>query len=307
MNQVDISIVIPVYNSENTLEELFNRIKSTLEKTTKSFELIFCEDCGMDKSWDVLKIIKEKNPSLVTAIKLNKNYGQHNAIMCGFGFAKGELIITMDDDLQHPPEEILKLLDSYEKDGSDVVYGVYRKKQHSLARNVGSYSVKKTSKAMYDGKGKGSSFRLIKRDIIEKILEHDQYFIFIDELLLWYTDNIEFVEVEHHKRLESKSTYTKRKLFKLVSDLIFFYTNMPLKLMIHGGFIVSFITFILGLQFIIRKIFFNTPVVGYSSLIVTILFSTSIIVFSLGVIGGYISRIYQVQNNKPPYNIDKVL
>lgn len=82
---------------------------------------------------------------------------------------------------------------------------------------------------------------------------------------------------------------------------------MPLKLMIHGGFIVSFITFILGLQFIIRKIFFNTPVVGYSSLIVTILFSTSIIVFSLGVIGGYISRIYQVQNNKPPYNIDKVL
>lgn len=306
MNQVDISIVIPVYNSENTLEELFNRIKATLEKTDKSFEVIFCEDHGADKSWNVLMKIKKENPSLVTAVRLNKNYGQHNAIMCGFHFAKGDMIITMDDDLQHPPEEIEKLLLTCDKECSDVVYGVYRKKRHSVARNVGSYSVKKASKLLYQGKGKGSSFRLIKKEIIEKILLHHQYFIFIDELLLWYTDSIDFVEVEHHKRVKSKSTYTKRKLFSLMSDLVFFYTTAPLKLMVYGGFLVSIISFLIGIRFIIQKIFFDVPL-GYTSVIVTVLFSTSIIVFSLGVIGGYLSRIYQVQNKKPPYNIDKVL
>ena len=221
--------------------------------------------------------------------------------------ARGERIITMDDDLQHPPEEISKLLTAfYSYEDTDVVYGNFHSKEHSALRNAGSYSVKKISKHLRKGKGKGSSFRLIRRDIVDKILGHNQYFIFIDEIILWYTDNIAFVPVRHDKRLHSKSNYSGRMILKLFSNLVFFYTNIPLKLMIYGGMTISFITFLLGVQFILRKIFLDLPL-GYASIIVTILFSTSIIIFSLGVIGEYLSRMHQIQNRRPPFNIHKVL
>jgi len=306
MTEIDISVVIPVYNSGVILPELFSSLKTVMEGTGKSYEVIFCEDCSRDNSWEVLCQLKEKYPGIITAIQLSKNYGQHNATLCGLSFAKGELMITMDDDLQHPPEEISKLLNAYSEGDSDVVYGTFHKKAHSAIRNAGSYSVKKASRHFGKGKGKGSSFRVINRSIVDKILGHKQYFIFIDELILWYTDNIDFVLVRHDKRLHSESNYSGRKIWRLISNLVFFYTSFPLKLMIYGGMTISFITFLLGLQFIFRKIFLDLPL-GYASLIVTILFSTSIIIFSLGVIGEYLSRMHQIQNKRPPFNIHKVL
>lgn len=306
MKEIDISVVIPVFNSSLILSELFSRLKAVMENTGRSYEVIFSDDCSLDNSWEVLRQLKEEDPGIITAIQLSKNYGQHSATICGMSFAKGNLVITMDDDLQHPPEEIPKLLDAYRNEKSDVVYGVFQKKEHSMMRNAGSYSMKQASKHLRKGKGKGSSFRLISRGIIDKFKHHDQYFIFIDELILWYTDDIAFVPVEHHKRKHNKSTYSKGKLFHLFSNLVFFYTNVPLKLMVYGGMIISFFTFLIGIQFILKKIFFNIPL-GYTSLIVTILFSTSIIIFSLGVIGEYLSRMYQLQNKRPLYNIHKVL
>lgn len=306
MKEIDISVVIPVYNSGIILPELYSRLKAALENTGKSYELIFCEDCSADNSWEVLQQLKEQDPGIVTAIQLSKNYGQHNATLCGLSFAKAKLVITMDDDLQHPPEEINKLLDTYAEGDIDVVYGDFHKKEHSMARNAGSYSVKKASKHFRKGKGKGSSFRLINREIVDQILGHKQYFIFLDELILWYTNNIEFARVKHGKRPYNKSNYTRGKIWRLFSNLIFFYTSFPLKLMIYGGMTISFITFLLGIQFILRKIFLDLPL-GYASVIVTILFSTSIIIFSLGIIGEYMSRMHQIQNKRPPFNIHKVL
>lgn len=306
MKDVDLSVVIPVYNSENLLAELYSRIKTVLDNTDMSYEVIFSEDCSMDNSWGVLQELNAKDPGIITAIQLSKNYGQHNATLCGLSFAKGQLIITMDDDLQHPPEEIIKLLNAYQDENADVIYGDLNKKQHSMVRNAGSYFVKKVSKHLRKGQGKGSSFRLINRKIVDKLIEHNQYFIFIDELILWYTNKIEFTPVKHEKRKHSKSNYTRGKIWKLFSNLIFFYTSVPLKVMIYGGMTISFITFLLGVQFIFRKIFLNLPL-GYASVIVTILFSTSIIIFSLGVIGRYLSRMHQIQSKRPPYNIHKVL
>ena len=306
MNNIEYSVVVPVFNSENNLNELFDRINKVFNELDKKFEIIFIEDGGSDRSWEVLTKLKKENPEIITAIKLNKNFGQHNATICGFNFAKGEFIITLDDDLQNPPEEIKKLIAACQEKESDVVYGVYEKKKHTRMRNIGSASIKMTSKKFLKGTGKGSSFRLIKREIINKITEHHHHFVFIDEILLWYTDSFSFVFVEHHKRPEGKSGYSSRKLFTLISDLIYFYTNIPLKIMVYGGLIVSFVSLVLGIQFIIKKLFFDIPL-GYTSLIVTILFSTSIIVFSLGVIGGYLSRIYLVQNKKPSYIVKKVL
>lgn len=306
MKNIEISVVIPVYNSESILPELYSQLKTTLDKLAVNYEVIFCEDCGNDNSWAVLTELKEKDPGIITAVKLSKNYGQHSATMCGLTFARGEIVITMDDDLQHSPGEIVKLLDAYKRSDADVIYGDFQVKQHSKIRNAGSYSIKKTSKFFRQGKGKGSSFRLISRSIIDKILLHHQYFVFIDKLIFWYTDNIEFVQVEHHKRVGSKSTYSRSKLFHLFSNLMFFYTTFPLKLMVYGGMIISFITFLMGVNAILKKIFFNIQL-GYTSIIVAILFSTSIIIFSLGLIGEYLSRMYQIQNQRPPFNIKKVL
>lgn len=306
MNRFDYSVVVPVFQSEDLLVKLYEGIAETFADTGKSFEVIFVDDGSRDASWKVISHLKENHPGEITAIRLNKNYGQHNAIMCGFHFVRGENVITMDDDLQHPPKEIIKLIEAENAEDADMVYGVFTKKKHSVVRNIGSYSLRKYSRVFHERSSRGSSFRLIKRSIIDKILDHDLHFIYIDEVLQWYTDKIAYVEVEHHKRKGSRSGYTPRKLFLLASDLMFFYTNMPLKLMVYGGFIVSFLSFLLGVHFIIKKIFQNIPL-GYTSMIVTILFSTSLIIFSLGVIGGYISRIYQIQKKKPPYHIDKVL
>ncbi len=307
MSQPNYSIVVPVYNSEDTLEELFSRTKAVFDQMGVSFEFVFVEDCGTDGSWEMLKKLKAEHPDLVTAVKLHRNYGQHNATICGFSFSRGDVVITIDDDLQHPPEEILKLIKEYDEEDADIVYGIFSRKQHSKLRNIGSRSIKKTSKLLLKGTGKGSSFRLIKKEIIDKLLDHNIHFVFIDQILLWHTNFFGLVEVEHHKRLVKKSGYTAKKLFMLTKDLVYFYTNIPLKLMVYGGLGMSLIFFLLGLRFIIQKWWFNVTVPGYTSTIVTILFSTGVIVFSLGIIGGYLSRIYTVQSKKPPFTIKKVL
>ncbi len=300
------SIVIPVYNSDQTLVELTERISSLFDKLDQKFEIVFVEDRGNDNSWGVIKLLKEKYTDNIQAVRLNRNYGQHNALLCGFTYAKGDIIITIDDDLQNPPEEIEKLIERYKETNSDIIYGIYTKKQHNFARNALSSGVKKTSQVLMKRSGNGSSFRLVKKCIVKKIIDHNISFIFIDEVMQWYTDSIDFVTVEHHKRKYNSSGYSAFKLLSLGANLAYHYTNIPLKIMVYGGMVISFLTFLLGLKFVIQKIYYDVPL-GYTSMIVTILFSTSIIVFSLGVIGGYLSRIQTVQNKKPPYFVDEVL
>jgi glycosyltransferase involved in cell wall biosynthesis len=306
MRQIDYSVVVPVFNSEETLEELFIRIKKGFEGLNKSFEIVFVDDGSHDLSWEILSKLKQQHKELITAIKLNMNYGQHNATFCGFNYAKGNSIITIDDDLQNPPEEIKKLIAASQENSSDIVYGIYKKKQHSRARNLGSNALNISSKRLWNRQGKGSSFRLIKKHIIDKLLSLHQNFIFIDEVLNWYTDNISYIYVAHKKRTSNKSGYSSRKLWKLISNIIIHYTNIPLKLMVYGGLISSLVFFLISIYYIILKLVFDVPL-GYTSIIVGISFSTSLILFALGIIGEYMSRIYMIQNKKPPYSIQKIL
>lgn len=303
---VKYSVVVPVFNSEPSLEELFTGIKSVFDKAEYSFEVIFVEDNSKDNSWEVLTRLKQQYPDHVTAIRLSRNFGQHNATFCGFRFAKGDLIITIDDDLQTPPSEITKLFTEYESSNADLVYGYYGHKNHSRMRNLGSRSLKTSARVFHNSPGEGSSFRLLTSELAKKILHHEQNFIFLDEVLLWYTDDLAFTEVKHLPRKYDQSGYSITRLFKLFANLVLYYTMVPLKLLVYGGFIISLVTFVFGSYFIIKKMVFNVPL-GYTSLIVTILFSTSIILFSLGVLGEYLSRIYQVQNRKPTYSIKKIL
>lgn len=305
-NIPDYSIVVPVFNSFESLEELFRRIEQTMSKLQKTFEVIFVDDDSTDSSWSILESLQKGNPASVTAIRLTRNFGQHNATMCGIAEAAGKFIITIDDDLQNPPEEIPKLIDAMQNSDADLVYGIYDKKHHSMVRNLGSGVVKGWSHQAFKTKGKGSSFRLMKSQLAKKLLNHQINFIYIDELFNWYTNHIAFVQVDHQKRPYQRSTYTSHTLFSMVSNLVIYYTVIPLRMMVYGGFIIALISFVIGLFFIYKKIFHDVPL-GFTALIVAILFSTSIILLSLGVIGEYLSRIYMVQNQKPPYSIKTIL
>jgi glycosyltransferase involved in cell wall biosynthesis len=306
MNGIEYSIVVPVFNSEDTLIELFERLKKVMADIGKGFEVIFVEDGGRDGSWEVIRGLKEKYPEEITAIQLSKNFGQHNATFCGLSFAKGRYIITIDDDLQNPPEEITKLIECYQQNDADMVYGVYKRKKHSTVRNVVSKSFQEGSKRLNKGKGKGSSFRMMNAEIVHKILEHHQTFIFIDEIFQWYTERVFFINVDHDQRKGKRSGYSSGKLIRLFANITFFYSSIPLKLMVYTGLIFSVLFFIIGAFYIYRKIVHDVPL-GFTSLIVAIMFSTGIILFSLGMIGEYLSRIYMVQNKKPPFTIKNKL
>jgi polyisoprenyl-phosphate glycosyltransferase len=306
INMPDYSIVVPVYNSCESLEELFRRIEQTMNGLGKSFEVLFVDDDSADNSWSKLESIQKANPDKVTAIRLARNFGQHNATICGIAQASGTYIVTLDDDLQNPPEEIAKLVSTMGNSDTDLVYGIYDKKQHSLVRNLGSAAIKSSSQHIYRTKGYGSSFRLMKSSIGKALLNHQLNFIFIDELFNWYTSHIEFVLVDHQKRPYQKSTYTSHSLFSLFSNLVIYYTAIPLRIMVYSGFISAFLSFVIGMVFIYHKLVHNVPL-GFTALIVAILFSTSIILLSLGIIGEYLSRIYSVQNRKPPFAIKTLL
>jgi undecaprenyl-phosphate 4-deoxy-4-formamido-L-arabinose transferase len=302
----EYSIVVPVYNSIHTLEELFLRTRAVFGTLGKSFEMVFVDDYSQDGSWEKLVSIRQKFPEFVVAIRLSRNYGQHNAVFCGLEHAIGQYMITIDDDLQVPPEEIPKLISCMEEKDADLVYGYFAHKKHSLFRNLGSFFIKRSSKILMQSPGEGSSFRLMSAELAKNILKHNQHFMYIDELLLWYTGNIGFVKAEHHKRSMNQSGYSNWKLMKLSFNIVIYYTAVPLRIMTYGGFTLSVLSFILAIRFIINKLIHDVPL-GYTSLIVAILFSTSIIMLCLGMIGEYLTRIYKVQNKKPPYSIKKIL
>jgi glycosyltransferase involved in cell wall biosynthesis len=303
-----VSIVIPVYNSTHSLFELHERINGAMLKIGKSFEIIFVDDNSKDMSWDTLLKIKEKAGEQVTIIQLKKNVGQHNAIICGFNFCSGEIIITMDDDLQHPPEEINKLIIQHEKNQADVVYGVYKDRKHGVVRATGSMMAQKSSKYFANNKkGTGSSFRLFSKAIVDRLKGHLQNFIYIDEIIHWYTGNIEAVEVEHHARAEGKSSYNLIKLTRMYFSVLINFVAWPLKAITFMGVSFSIISFVIGVLYIIKKVFFNVDVPGFTAIIVLLCFSTSLMLMSLGIIGQYLYKIYHQQNGKPPYYINTVI
>jgi len=305
-SNISYSVVIPAYNCKGTIKQLCTEILETFNEVSETVEIVIVNDGGDIDAWTEIQGVYDHFEEKITVIRFTKNYGQHNATLCGVDNSVGEFIITIDDDLQIRPKEILKLIEESKTSNLDLIYGVYKKKHHSLLKNLGSSYVKKVSKIVLKSPGNGSSFRLITRKLAIEILQHSQSFVFIDELLLWYTDSIGFVVVEHETRKDSKSGYSPLKLFNITFNITTHYTAIPLKIMTYAGIVVSFFSFLLGLYFIYRKLFKDVPL-GYTSVIVTVLFSTSIILLSLGIVGQYLYKLYQAQNKKPSYTIKKKL
>lgn len=303
---VQLSVVIPVYNSEKIIPELLARIASTLEKNI-SWEVILVNDGSRDNSWEEILRQKKIYGQHLKAINFTRNYGQHNAILCGFSFCSGELVATMDDDLQHPPEELIKLFEKQKQTDADIVYGMYAQKHHSFIRNFGSLFMRQTSDYRKHNKGAGSSFRIIKKHLAKILAEkHTTHFLFLDSVLAWYSGNVETVDVDHHERKSGHTGYSFFKLFGIYLNILYYYSTKPLKIITAAGLFFSIITFLMGIRFIYYKLMHNVPL-GYTSIIVSIMFSTSIILLCLGIIGNYLYKLYQFQQNKPPYSVKNII
>ena len=298
-------MVVPVYGAENSLE-LLNKALHGFFANRYTYEIIYVNDCSTDNSWNVLKHIQASHEH-VTIINFSKNFGQHAATMCGFKYAKGEFVITIDDDLEAHPNEIEKMIVAQRKTEADLLYGVYPKLNQSFLRKILTSIYKFSSKVEGKKKGKGSSFRLLKHTLAKKLSDNHQHFVFIDELCLWYTSKVDFINVEPNKHFIDKKRYTLSSLFSLTANLVMFSSTFPLKLVTRIGIGLSVINFIIGSHYLLKKLFLNTPVSGYTSLIVSILFSTGLIIFCIGIIAQYLAQVLKAMNNAPCYNESEVI
>ena len=304
---VDFSVVVPVYNSEKSLKELHKRLSETFNQMNKTFEIIFVNDGSIDRSLKILKKIKKQNEN-VKVIDLYRNYGQQNALMCGFNYCSGRYIITMDDDLQHSTEDIPVL---YNKilEGFDAVFGSYISKQDKFYKNFGSFLIRKLNHKIFNVKKnlKFSSFRIIRKDIIDQIRNNKTTFPYISGMLLHITRNIANVTVKHEKREYGKSNYTFKKLLKLSFNLLINHSTIPLRIFGYIGLLISFLSFFIGIIFMIKQIISGQAPAGWTSLIVLVSFYNTLILIIFFVIGEYISRILKESSNEKQYSVKEVL
>lgn len=300
------SIVVPTYHASNSIGQLFAELKTYFNSVNKTFEVIIIDDASTDNTWDVLKELKSKNKE-VKIIRFAKNFGQHAATLCGFSFAKGSFVITIDDDLEVHPSEISKLTDAQARTGSDVVYGEYRKINLPFLRGLLTDLYKFGSKIEGKNTGKGSSFRLIKSELALKLSHSHKHFTFIDELLKWYTGKMLFIKVEANKNYIEKKRYSLGGLFKLAGNVVMFSSTVPLRFVTRIGSALAIVNFLIGTFYLFKKFLFKTPVPGFTSIIVSVLFSTGLIVLSIGIVAQYISKILKDVNNKPAYFISEQL
>jgi len=308
---IDVSIVIPVYNSQFTLRSLVEGIMNVFACMGKRVEIICVDDGSRDGSWDVLceleTELKAWRHGSFVSIQLMRNYGQHNACMCGFRHSRGQIVVTMDDDLQNPPEEIPKLLMGLEEQGLDLVYGTYLWKKHSRWRNLGSFIAHSFYRFVFHCSTDVTSFRGIRRQLLDSILIYNLNFTYIDGLLAWATERIGNVPVAHHSRSAGRSGYSLRKLLGHSLNLFTNFSLLPLQVVSLCGLSVAFIGLLFAMYYLGQTFLFNIEVPGYASTIIAILVLGGTQLLALGVMGEYIGRLHLNVNRKPQYIEREVL
>jgi len=294
-SSVGFSIVVPVYNSEKTLPELVMRLNQVFNSAGYSYELIMVDDSSYDNSWDVLRELKSGNEH-ITIIRLARNFGQHNATLCGFNYANGDFIITIDDDLQHPPEEIPKLIVHIQSDDFNVVYGKYKPKNARYIENVLSRIFQKVIHHILGVPDNifSSSFGIYKKSLIKNMIVIKNSYPFIFALVVQSTTSrkIGHIDVQHYDRIIGLSNYGLIKYIKLSLNLIINYSSWPLLFISYIGFIVSLLSILYGLSIIIYKMINSSyGLMGWNSLMVAVSFLGGLLLFSMGIIGEYLKRI----------------
>lgn len=300
-----ISIIIPVFNAELTLHKLIGQLTAALPTMAENFEIILVDDCSRDDSWKHIKALKT-NHKFLRGIRLSRNYGQHNALLCGIRAANFETVVTMDDDLQNPVSEITKLLEKLE-DGFDVVYGTPERPQHGILRNLASSLTKLALQSVMGAEAarKVSAFRAFRTRLRDGFQNYSGPYVSIDVLLTWSTSNFASLKVAHVPREAGNSNYSFRKLISHAIDLITGFSTLPLQLASILGFVFMFfglgiLVWVLGMY-----LFLGASVPGFPFLASIIAIFSGVQLFALGIYGEYLARIHFRTMAKPSYLVSE--
>ena len=298
-----ISIVIPVFNAGNNLKKLYDQLIPALEMLTDQFEVIMVEDCGQDDSWSIIQELA-KQDKRIHGIKLSRNYGQHNAILCGIRAVQNDIIITMDDDLQNPVSEIPILLNKL-SEGYDVVYGTPAEEQHGILRDLAS---RVTKLVLQSGMGvetarNVSAFRAFRTPLREAFADYRSPTVSIDVLLTWATSNFSAVKVLHSPRMIGESNYSIYKLINHAFNLLTGFSTVPLQMASLVGFIFTLFGFAMLAWVLGRYLFIGSSVPGFPFLASMIAIFSGAQLFALGIFGEYLARIHFRTMNRPPYMV----
>jgi polyisoprenyl-phosphate glycosyltransferase len=300
-----LSVVIPVYNSGKDIESLVFQLFEVLKQY--KLELILVNDGSKDDSETICEKLAATNKR-IKFISLRKNSGEHNAVMCGLNFSTGDYVAIIDDDFQNPPSQIITLLNAAVWGHYDVVYARYEEKKHSILRNF--YSKINNSFATHlIGKPRNlylASFKIIKKEVVEEIIQYKGPFPYVDALILRCTDNLGSETVLHESRKNGESNYTFRKLVSLYLNSFINFSYKPLRFITIAGFIISILAFIMTLDIIYEKTIGDNDITpGWSFLAVLMLFSIGITFVAIGLLGEYIGKILMSLNGTPQYVIKK--
>ncbi len=301
---VDVSVVVPMFKSETSIVELIDRVNSVLkEMELDGYEIVLVNDGSPD---NVLSVVREKlsQPELVI-VDLMRNYGQFNATIAGLEVSRGRIVVTMDDDLQFPPEAIKDMLNKLDQ-GFDVAYGVPDKSEQRFYRSLGSKFLNRIYRRLFKRNHDRSSFAAIKRPIVDALTSHTGASHFTDGLIIWYTDKIGIVPIEKSSRKHGKSGWKFRNLLRAGIDMITNYSRSPLLISAWTSFGASIFALILGLFFVIQTFTQGRIVPGWASIFVAISFFSSVQLLTLGIMGEYISRLQINSNQKPKHFIRSI-
>jgi glycosyltransferase involved in cell wall biosynthesis len=296
-----LTVVIPVYRSDAILPELVRRLEPVLSETADNFELILVNDSSPDRSWDVISDLAARH-SWIHPINLMRNYGQHNALLCGIRAARYDVIVTMDDDLQHPPEEIPKLLKAL-AEGYDVVYGTPEQEQHGFGRDFASWITKLTLQNVMGAEiaRQVCAFRAFRAQVAKAFAHYEGSFVSIDVLLTWGTNRFAAIPVKHVPRKQGASGYTFRKLMTHAMNMMTGFSTMPLQIASMIGFVFTLFG-LLVLVYVVGRFFLHgDPVPGFPFLASVVALFSGAQLFALGIIGEYLARMHFRSMQKPPY------
>jgi polyisoprenyl-phosphate glycosyltransferase len=306
MTSIHVSVVVPVYKAENCLDELYGRLKKALESITPDFEIILVEDCGGDRSWEVIERLARAD-SRVRGIQFSRNFGQHYGITAGLDYCTGDWVVVMDCDLQDQPEEIPRLY-AKAQEGYDVVRAGRGLRRDALVKRATSWLFYRLFSYLADIEYDGNSgnYCIMSRNVVSNLRRMREQLRFFGGLLQWMGFKTCVVDVSHGRRFEGESTYTFRKLWRLAADTIVAYSDKPLRLAVKVGFLMASVSFCFGTYTLIHSLIFRSPVAGWSSLIISLYFIGGIIISILGIIGIYLGKTFDETKKRPLYVVNRL-
>lgn len=303
-----ISVVIPVYNSSASVGILISRLVDNLTAANRPFEIVLVDDCSRDDVWSVLKAAKERYGPSVKIARLLTNSGQHNAILCGFSLITGDVIVTMDDDLQNPPEEVLKLVEAIDR-GFDLAIGAYDSKKHGGLKNASGGFINFLLRKLFGlpADFQLTSFRAMRRVVAQNVAQMSGVFPYVTCMVLSHSSKYTNVPVRHEPRVFGKSNYTLKRSVSLAANLLLNYSSYPIYFIGGLCFLAIWLSVGFGAFILLRSLVVGTSVPGWASTIVIVSFFNALVLLCLLIFGVYLSRLnQQLTRRRVNYTIEEL-